>query len=105
MGYAWNENDAQEELFFHNVHDLLDCSVERFWIHLDQTNFLKTLFLHRNITYYLVCLTLYTIADVQELYDNLDKCLLYRLMSKSNCDLLKRRILCKLKHIIGDFAI
>lgn len=105
MGYVWNGYNDKEGLFLHEIRNHLDCSVNRFLIHLDQIKFFKTLFLQRNITYYLVCLTLYTTVDVYELLDNLDKSLLYRLMAKNNCNLLKRRILRRLKQIVGDLIM
>ena len=104
MNYVWNEDDEREVLFFHHVYNYLDCSVDEFMVHLGEINFFKRLFLHRNITYYLTCLTLCTAQDVEELLHNIDKSLLYQLMAKDNCNLLKRRILHKLKQIIGEFS-
>lgn len=105
MGYKLNENDLREIVFFHHVHKCLDHSVKTFFIYLDQKKCCSNLFLHKNITYYLVCLTLYITADVQGLLDNLDQSGLYKLMAKGNCDLLNRRILRNLKQIIGEFVI
>jgi hypothetical protein len=105
MGYVWNANDQKETFFFHQLYNFLDSTVNRFLMHLDHIKFFNNLFLHKNITYYLVCLTLYTTVDIHQLLDDLDKSLLYRLMAKNNCNLLKRRIFYRLKHIIREFVV
>lgn len=102
--YIWNENDERELLFFHQIHNYLDCSVEEFMFHLSEINFFKGLFLHRNITYYLICLAICTTKDIEQLLHNTDKSLLYQLMVKGSCNLLKRRVLRKLKQVIGEFS-
>lgn len=105
MDYEWNENDLREEIFFHHIHKFLDHSVEEFFLYLDKENFCRHLFLQKNITYYLICLTLYITKDIHELIENLDKSFLYNMMAKGNCALLKNRILCNLKNIISTFTI